>query len=107
MALVGTYSPLPVGGERVLSLDFTAELTAGDSVASATAAIVVSPVSQTSDPSAASLAIGSTTVTGNVVSQNVGGAGVPGVIYALIFTANTAKGETLIDFGRLSFTANG
>ena len=56
---------------------------------------------------AAALANGAAVVNGATVSQFVGGAGVPGVLYALVVTAPTALGESLVRYGNFKFEAVG
>lgn len=87
-------------------MDFTRQLAAGDTIASAATALAA--ISGT-DPSAPSWLLGPPRVTGNIVSQNVGGA-LPnglqaGVTYELIFTVITVSGRTLVNSGNISCVA--
>lgn len=109
MASCGTFSSIPVGGKVSLSINFAAALAPGDLLAfGATAAVIVSPENSAgADPNAAALANGAAVVNGATVSQFVGGAGVPGVLYALVVTAPTALGESLVRYGNFKFEAVG
>lgn len=87
-------------------MDMTRQLANGDTIASVTAALtVLSGV----DPSASSWLLGPSAITGNIVSQNVGGplpGGLqPGVTYELIFTVTTVSGRVLVNSANISCVA--
>lgn len=103
MAFCGTYTPLPVNGKRVLKLDISGALAVGDSPLTAAAQVVVSPASTVADPAAADLLTGTAALSRNIVSALVGGAGVVGATYDLVFTVNTANGEVLINYCQFAF----
>lgn len=92
---VGTdFSPVEVGEVINEAFDFVNDLAPLDTIVSATWACSVDIASSIQDPSAASLPVGTPSVSGTVVAQQLSGF-VFNVTYILEATATTAQGEQL------------
>ena len=99
MPFCGNFSAVSTGDMKSFSIDLSAQIATGDAIATQTSAIAVVTGA---DPNAASLLFGSATKTGNVVSQWIGGAFVPGVIYRWTLTVTTTLGSTLVNHAHLA-----
>jgi len=86
-----TWIPKPPESTEYFSLDLTRQLSKDDSIAAARCAI---EAMNGADPGAGDMLIGETTIDGSIVTQGVMG-GTYGFRYRLIFTIETALGETL------------
>ena len=106
MPLVGDYTAVAPGELRSFSIDFSAQLAAGETISSSTAAV---SAYLGTDANAVALAYGNTVNAGGVVSQLVGVNGAnnfqPGVIYRLTITAITSAGQKLINWAHLACAA--
>lgn len=104
MPSVGDFKPDGSPGEaEPFSIDFAARLATGDSIASVASSL---SVHYGADPAASSRLTGSAYFVGTVASQALSLSGLlPGVTYNLAFTVTTAKGSTLVDFGRIACAA--
>jgi hypothetical protein len=97
----GDFGQVAPGEIESFSIDFTAKLIAGDTLAS------VASLASTYlgiDPGASALLQGSPVISGNVVSQFIGAANgfQAGVIYRWTAIAQTALGATLIAWGHIA-----
>lgn len=110
MAYAGDFYPWHTPGEtKPYSIDLTAPLAGGDTIASASATLAVAPAQPQgfngTDPTPASWLVGSATFSGAIATQVVGGAmpgGLqPNVVYQLIFTVTTASGRVLVSYGHI------
>jgi hypothetical protein len=106
MPFAGNHPNTSPGEMLPYSLDMNNQLAGGDTIASVT---VVLLVLSGIDPNASSCLNGPTVITGNIVSQNVGGL-LPGglqagVTYILAFTVTTASGRVLVNSGNISCVA--
>jgi len=99
MPYVGDFSPCDSGELLSLSFDFSSWIPSGDSIASCSGAVTAY---EGVDPSAAALAVGAPVASGTVVSQWVGPAFVPGVVYRLYLSVTTAFGSKLTAFGHIA-----
>lgn len=118
--LVGNFDPVGPGDQRFLSIDFSADLDAGDAVATsgvtvdgnpvanAIVTVSVSAISKAQDENASKLAVEKPVLLGNQIMQWIGGPYVagqtgfqPGVIYVVTMAATTVGGRTLVHCARL------
>ena len=99
MPVVGDFSPVDPTERIPLSLDFSAQIPAGDSLASATATVAAY---LGTDANAAALAYGAADVSGSVVTQWVGPGWLPGVVYRLTITATTTLGATISIYAHIA-----
>ncbi len=104
MPFAGDWSPATSPGEsQPFSLDMTAQLVNGDTIASVSSDLAAYVGS---DADASSWLIGSPYVTGNIVSQIIGGDSPdglqPGVTYRLTFTVTTTQAKTLVNYAHIA-----
>lgn len=102
MSFAGVYSPPVVPGEtQPFSIDFSAQIASGDSIISASSSLQSSGICSSS-----TLLIDNATISGNIVTQIVGGASPggfqAGVNYLLTIKVLTANGYTLINYAQIS-----
>lgn len=98
MPFIGDFSAVDAGEQISLSADFSNWIASGDSIASCAGSVAVY---QGVDANAANLAQGAAVSSGNVVSQWIGTAFVPGVVYRWYASITTAKGNEFAAFGHL------
>lgn len=87
--------PKKLGEDGIVKFDFTSALAAGETISSAT---VTASVYSGTDAAPGNLIAGADTISGAIVSQLIAGsagAGVLGVIYELLCTADTSLGKRL------------
>jgi len=84
-------TPKPAASTESRTVDFLGDLPSGDTIS--TASVAASVYSGT-DASPSSLISGSATISGSRVTQKLTG-GTEGVMYLLVWTANTAAGLVL------------
>ena len=100
MPFAGTFAPAIHGEMKSFSIDFAADLSPGDTLASATAAF---SVFYGVDPNVAQLVVPPPAIAGSIVSQVLGfGPGFqPGIIYRWTVTALTQGGWTIVSYAHL------
>lgn len=86
------FAPMRVGEVEAITIDFGPALAPGETITSVSWSVV--PVDN-SDPAASSMIVGDPTKNGAIVSQMIR-AGVPGIRYAPICTAQTSDGQILV-----------
>jgi hypothetical protein len=87
------FDPKRAAESEIFTVDFGPRLPQGVTITSAPWSIT--PVDG-ADPAASSMIIGTSTITGGLVSQMIG-AGVPGLRYAPICTAHCSDGQILVE----------
>ena len=101
MAFVGNFSAVSPGDLKSFSIDVSAQLGTGETIASMSSLIgVVTGV----DPNAAAPS-GSPTKTGAVVSQWIGTAFLPAVVYRWTLTVTTNNGSVLVNHAHVPCVA--
>jgi hypothetical protein len=98
----GDFGQVAPGEIESFSIDFTAKLSAGDTLSSV--ASIVSTYLGGVDPGASALLQGSPVISGNVVSQFIGASNgfQAGVTYRWTAIAQTALGASLIAWGHIA-----
>ena len=102
MASVGDFSPVNPGETKTFSIDFAAQLAAGDSIVSCSGSVAAY---FGTDANAATIALAPASKSGSVVLQSLGGVSQgfqAGVVYRWTATAVTANGMTLINYGHIA-----
>jgi hypothetical protein len=99
MSFVGSFSNILPGETDTFSFTLTPRLNTGETIASATASIELSPNSNVVDLNASSLIKSGPYISGNVVSVQCGGSFPggfqPGALYQLWITSTTSTGRIL------------
>jgi hypothetical protein len=103
---VGDFSTVSPGDIKTFSIDFAAQLGAGETISSVSGAVSVTSGSP-ADPNAASLPVGAASKAGTVVSQMLGASSgfQPGVTYIWKVTATTSAGQSLVNHGHIPCAA--
>ena len=105
MAYCGKFSPVTPGETKSFSLNLAAQLAAAaplpaDSIASITSVTILDPSG--TDPNPSGLLIGSPAITATTwISQKIGGAFIPPVVYVVTVTALTVNGQILVNWAHL------
>ena len=108
MAYCGKFSPVTPGETKSFSLNLAAQLAAAaplpaDSIASITSVTILDPSG--TDPNPSGLLISSPAITATTwISQKIGGAFVPGVVYIIVMSCLTVNGQTLTNWAHLPCT---
>ena len=92
MPFAGDFSAVDPPERVPLSIDFSAQIPTGDSLASVTTTMAAY---YGTDANASALLYGAPAYSGTVVTQWAGPGWLPGVVYRLTMTAVTAKGATI------------
>jgi hypothetical protein len=89
------FSNATVGETITYFIDFTPTLATGETITGASVTSAVAVNSTTNDPSAAAVATGPASISGNIVGQKFAGM-VLNVTYLVTFIANTSQGNEII-----------
>ncbi|WP_294538118.1 hypothetical protein [uncultured Rhodoblastus sp.] len=101
MPFAGDFLPPVSPGEALsFSMDFVKQIATGDSLVTVSTTLTVH---SGTDALVASRLVGNPAISGTVVSQVLEMLA-PGVTYNLVFSAVTANGATIVNFGRVSCT---
>jgi hypothetical protein len=103
MPVVGSFSSVDPPERLPFSIDFAAQIPAGDSLTSILGSALAAYVG--TDDDAAGLLYGPATIAGTVVTQTAGPGWIPGVIYRLTLTCGTAGGATISLYAHITAQA--
>lgn len=98
MPYVGEDFPNATVGETITYfLDFTDTLASGETLTGASVTTAVAIDSEVNDPSAATVATGPASISGNIIGQKFENM-VLGVKYLVTFTGDTSQGNVVISY---------
>ncbi len=103
MPFVGDWSDVDSGERVPLSIDFAAQLPQGDTITGTPTVVVAAYFG--ADPNAAALAYGPPALSGTIVTQFVGTAFVPGVVYRVSMSVATTSGAILTPYAHIAANA--